>query len=478
MVTVLLLLLPVAGALLLLPLKGEKAKQFALITALIQLLVTAYAWSGITDYSKVNFLFDASWIPSMGVHFKVGMDGLSFMLVLLTNLLVPFIIASTQSEKFKKASSFYALILLMQSAMLGVFTALDGFAFYIFWELALIPIFFILLIWGGENRVKVTTKFFIYTIAGSIFMLIGLITLYLNAPERSWDIANLYQANLDADTQCMVFWFIFLAFAIKIPIFPFHTWQPSTYTQAPAAGTMVLSGIMLKMGIYSLFRWLLPVAPQAVADYSQLIMILAIVGVIYASWIAMQQRDLKTLLAYSSMAHVGLIAAGAFSGQLIGIQGAMYQMFSHGIIVVGLFIGVDIIERRTNLRDITLLGGIRNTAPWFSAFFLIIVLGSIALPITSGFVGEIMLLLGIFLHNQWMAAVAGVSVILGAVYMLRMYQKAILGPENETNGSFKDLTTSEMLLIVPIVLLILGLGVYPKPILDLTESIATNFLIK
>jgi len=472
MLTVVLIVFPLLAGLLVLLTKGEQAKKIALTLSLIELAISVFTLLQFQINPDVQFLFDAPWISSLGIHFKVGMDGISLLLVLLTTVLVPLIILSSFKREIKNPNSFYSLVLIMQMALVGVFTAMDGFLFYIFWELALIPIWFICLLWGGENREKITFKFFIYTLAGSLLMLVGLIYLYLQTPAaHSFDIHALYAAGagLSSSEQTWIFWALFAAFAIKMPVFPFHTWQPDTYTVAPTQGTMLLSGIMLKMGTYGLIRWLLPVVPAGVQEWGCCAMVLSVTGILYASVIAIMQKDFKRLIAYSSIAHVGLISAGIFSLTVQGLQGGMIQMLAHGINVVGLFFVVDVIFNRMHTQELSKLGGIRNIAPWFSTVFMVILLGSVALPLTNGFVGEFLLLNGVYQYNEWMAAFAGLTVILGAVYMLRSYQQMMLGETNALTSAFTDLTFHEKAVFIPIVILIIAMGIYPKPVLDIAE---------
>ena len=472
MITLLLIFFPLIAALLLLFTKGEQVKQIALGATIIEFAIAIFA---VTQYQHGNATqFEASypWIRSLGINFHVGMDGISLLMVLLTTFLVPIIILTSFNKDYRNPSRFYSLVLAMQFALVGVFVSLDGFLFYIFWELALIPIYFICLLWGGEGRAKITFKFFVYTLTGSLFMLGALIYLYLHTEgTHSFDIAAIYKAGqgLNAIHQGYVFLAIFIAFAIKMPIFPFHTWQPDTYTVAPAQGTMLLAGIMLKMGTYGVIRWLLPVAPLGVAHWSNVAITLSVIGIVYASCIAIVQKDFKRLIAYSSIAHVGLISAGILACNVQGVQGGMLQMISHGVNVVGLFFIVDILQKRYGTRDIDSLGGIRNLNPQFAVLFLFVLLGSVALPLTNGFVGEFLLLNGVFQFNPWIAAFAGLSVILGAVYMLRSYQSIMLGETNALTGSFAPLSQSEKTVLVILCIAIIGFGVYPKPLLDIAE---------
>lgn len=478
MITLLLIFFPLAAALLLLLVKGKQSRNIALGAAVIEFAISIFALTQYQHGATTQFEWNCSWVKSLGIHFHVGMDGISLLLVLLTTFLVPIIILSSFSKEYKNANVFYALILSMQMALIGVFVSLDGFLFYIFWELALIPIYFICLLWGGENRARITFKFFIYTLAGSLLMLAGLIYLYQHTPNGSFEIADLYAAgqSLDVVHQGYVFWAMFMAFAIKMPVFPFHTWQPDTYTTAPTPGTMLLSGIMLKMGVYGVIRWLLPVAPLGVEDWANVAITLSVIGIVYASCIAIVQKDFKRLIAYSSIAHVGLIAAGILAANVQGVQGAMIQMISHGINVVGLFYIVDLIQQRTGTRDIQALGGIRNLNPQFAVFFLIILLGSVALPLTNGFVGEFLLINGVYQYNAWRAAFAGLTVILGAVYMLRSYQSTMLGEVSLQYNSFPALNGNEKTILVILCAAILVFGVYPKPLLDIAEPSVINLV--
>jgi NADH-quinone oxidoreductase subunit M len=426
--------------------------------------------------ATTQFLVNLAWIPQFGIQFKAGVDGISMVLLLLTNLLIPIIVLSSFKQDIKNQNAFYALIFFMQSGLLLVFTALDAFLFYVGWEIALIPVYFICALWGGENRIKVNLKFFIYTIAGSLLMLVAIIYLHLQTPGNSYDIAEFYKLNLDSTTQGWIFWAFFIAFAIKMPVFPFHTWQPDTYTEAPTAGTMLLSGIMLKMGIYGVIRWLIPIAPLGFNAWGETALILSIIGVVYASIIAFTQNDIKRLIAYSSIAHVGLISAGIFAWNLQGLQGAMIQMLNHGINVVGMFFIADIIIRRLNTRDLGQMGGIAKPAPMLAIGFLIVLLGTVALPLTNGFVGEFLLLMGVYNFNIWYAAIAGLTIIFGAVYMLRMYQRVMLGEVNTSTANFSDIDGTEKFVLLIISALIILIGVYPQPILNISEAAVINLI--
>lgn len=476
MLTLLLLFIPLAAALLVYAAGNKLSSTLALGLAVVELAVSGWALSTYLTQGKEAFFVFQPWIDVPKISFHLGMDGLSLLLVLLTNFLIPIIILSSFNRTIANTRSFYSLILLMQFALVGVFTAMDGLLYYIFWELALIPIYFIALLWGGPNRVAITLKFFIYTLAGSLFMLFGFIMLYWYNPAQSFDIRELYNNAVSAENQSWLFWMFFIAFAIKIPIVPFHTWQADTYREAPSQGTMLLSGIMLKMGTYSLLRWLLPVLPLGVAKWGPLAITLCVVGIVYASVIAIRQRNIKNLLAYSSLAHVGLISAGIFAMNLHGFEGSVVQMLAHGVNVVGLFICADIIFNRTNTLAIDGLGGIRNLAPVFSTMFMVILLGSVALPLTNGFIGEFLLLYGVYEYNTWLAVFATLTVILSAIYMLRMYKRVMLGNEGARVQSFPDLKWNESIALGILVIAVIVMGVYPQPIFEIAEPALQEIL--
>lgn len=477
MLTVLLILLPIVFGSLVWLLKNVSSKKLALLSSLGVFGLSLFLATSFNPNNGSQFDAKFSWISSLNINFSVGIDGISILLVLLTTLLIPIIILSSFDKKIENPALFYSLILLMEAALIGVFTAKDVFLFYFFFEVTLIPIYFIAAIWGGENRIKVTFKFLVYTIFGSLFMLLALVYLYFQTPGgHSSLISDLYGLNLSANQQSFIFGAIFLAFAIKMPLFPFHTWQPDAYVEAPSVGTMLLSGIMLKMGAYGVLRLLLPIAPLALKQWGIVAIILSIIGIIYGSLIAIRQNNLKRLIAYSSFAHVGLMAAGIFSATQSGIQGSLVQMLAHGINVVGLFFIAEIIFRRTNTHEITKLGGITKNTPNFTVYLIIIMLGSVALPLTNGFVGEFLLLKGVYEYNNWMGAIAGLTIIFGAIYMLRMVQKTMFGEANTLTEKFTDLTFTEKATLLPIAFLIILFGIAPNILLKLTDPAVNQLL--
>ncbi len=465
--SLLLIIIPIVSAIFLLLARPAGARTLAMVATLANAVVTALAATGYLG----DVTFQQAWVPAAGISFSLGMDGISALLVVLTNLLSPLIVWSSYGKSYGVESRYYGLVLLMIAALNGVFLAQDGLLFYIFYELALIPIYFICAIWGGQDRIRVTLKFFIYTFIGSLFMLLSLLYIYLQTPgTHSFAWTDLLAVQLAPGAAWWVMLGFFLAFAVKMPIFPFHTWQPDTYTTAPTGGTMLLSGIMLKMGIYGVIRWMIPLAPEAFSTWTPTFMTLSVIGIVYASIIAVKQSDLKRLIAYSSIAHVGLIAAGVLAWNKAGLQGSMLQMLNHGINVVGLFFVVDVIERRLGTRSLSDMGGIAKSAPKFATLFMIIMLGAVAVPLTNGFTGEFLLLNGIWNYNVWMGAVAGLTIIFGAVYMLRAYGLAMFGEANAETARFADVDTREWVILGIIAGLVIVLGFFPQVVLNLTDS--------
>lgn len=485
MLTLAVLLLPIIGSGLLFALKGNISKYIAFIIAISELVLTAIIWCNFKADSGIQFEFGKELYFSpikSTLHF--GVDGLTVLMLLLTNVLTPIILYSSWNDE--RPSGFYALILLMQFGLVGIFSSLDGLMFYIFWEVTLIPIWFICGIFGtGENRLKINYKFFIYTFFGSLFMLVALIYVYLQA--GSFDLNALYAVKIPAQAQTFIFWMFFLAFAIKLPIFPFHTWQADTYTMAPTQGSMLLSGIMLKMGVFGIIRYLLPLSPEAVGGTSgSIALILSIIGIVYASLIAIVQTDIKRLIAFSSMAHVGLIAAGIFASAIVsmhcgidstGIEGASIQMLAHGVNVVGLFYVADVLIKKFGTRDLSKMGGLASKAPFLAVLFMIISVGTMAVPLTNAFIGEFLLLKSIFTLSIWGAIIAGLTLILCAVYITKMYGMSMFGKGNqEFLEGQKDINLQTKLGLIVIAALIIVCGIYPQPLLSLSSETAQHIV--
>ncbi|HVK96581.1 MAG TPA: NADH-quinone oxidoreductase subunit M, partial [Flavisolibacter sp.] len=427
--------------------------------------------------------FSAPWMGTLGSSFSLQLDGLAQILTLLTAVAYPIIFIATRRSHYKNPANFFALMLLAQAGIMGVFIATDALLFYFFWELALIPVYFLCSGWGGERRIPVTFKFFIYTFAGSILMLIGLLFLFFQTPDQSFALSSFYNLKLATGTQTWVFWLLFAAFAVKMPIFPFHTWQPDTYEQSPTAVTMVLSGIMVKMGVYGIIRWVLPVVPTASYAWGDVVSTLAVIGIVYASILAIQQNDLKRLVAYSSIAHIGIMGAAIFAETHIGMQGVMMQMFNHGINIIGLWIVIETIERQFGTRKLSELGGLATKAPVLAILLVVVALANISLPLTNAFIGEFAMFMGIYTstitkYNVVFTVVAAVSIILAAVYTLTMIQKVFFGTTNERTVNALDIHLNERIALVAIVLMIIVFGVYPQPLLNITDEFVKTLLSK
>lgn len=453
----------------------KKVRAWALLSSIITLAISlaSFYFAHNRELSGLSFTYE--WMKYFGANFAVGLDSMGRLLTFLTAISFPIIFVATYKNKYKNANVFFGLMLLTQSGLMGVFCAMDALVFYFFWELAIIPVYFLCSRWGGEKRIQATFKFFIYTFTGSLLMLVGIIYVYLHTmptqfSHHSFSMLAFYTAQITAEQQYWLFGLFFIAFAIKMSVFPFHTWQPDTYEQSPAATTMVLSGIMVKMGVFAVIRWLLPVFPLAVVKFDNIVIGLSVAGMIYASLLALKQDDLKRLVAYSSIAHIGLMCAAVFTITEIGLQGVMIQMFSHGINIIGLWIVIDLIEKQTGVRKISQLGGIAHKAPVLTIMLLVIVLANIGLPLTNAFAGEFMMFSGLFRFNIWFTAIAGLSIILAALYMLNMVQKVFYGEVNLVTAAVKEIAINEKIILAIIVVMIFVMGVFPQPVIELTKD--------
>ena len=455
--------------------RSALAKNWALLSSVLTL---ATAVIGFYSHPASDLAFDAAWLPSLGSRFTLMTDGMGKMLCLLTAVSFPLIFGATYKNEYKNPESFYGLMLLTQAGLLGVFLAADALVFYFFWELALIPVYFLCSIWGGNKRIAVTFKFFIYTFIGSLLMLAGILFLYFHSADHSFAIKSFYHIALPAKQENLIFWLFFIAFAIKMPIFPFHTWQPDAYEQSPTATTMIMSGIMVKMGIFAVVRWLIPIFPNASVHFADVVIILSIIGMIYASLIAIRQDDLKRLIAYSSIAHIGLMSAALFSQTSVGWEGVMIQMFNHGINVIGLWIVADVIEQKLGTRKFSELGGLAQKAPVMAILLVVMALANIALPLTNAFIGEFLMFNGLFRYNIWMAVIAGISVILAAVYTLNMVQKVLYGNQSAATENATEISGNVQWVLALLAIVIIVLGVYPQPLIDLTSDTVKAVLLK
>lgn len=469
MVTLLLILIPLVGGLLAMTLREGAARAVAYLTAAVEIALAVFVAASWGLGSFVQFNFAVDWVPAWGISFDIGLDGLSLPLVLLTVIVSPvaLILASRRWER--QNSILYGLILAMEAGLVGVFAARDAIVFYLFWELAIVPVYFIAGFWGGEKRVPVTLKFLVYTVAGSLFMLFGILFVHAYTPgTHGFSLVDFYSASLPAGAAPWVLMAFAIAFAIKMPIFPFHTWQSDTYHEAPAAGTVLLAALMAKMGLYGVLRWLLPVFPTSVAAWQPLFLALGVIGVVWGSLAALAQTDMKRLLAWSSFAHTGLMAAGIFSLGIVGMQGGVVQMVAHGLSIAGLFLAVDIFETQAGGRRIGDVVGLAHRNGAFAALFVILALSAIGLPLTAGFAGEFLLLLGLSSVGIWWAVAGGLGVILGAVLYLQWIRKSMLGPAPANVPAFR-LSIPEGGALGFLAVAGLVLGVYPKPLLELSR---------
>ena len=452
-------------------------KGIALVISLLTFIISIGLYTGF-EAGIDGFQTDAQlyqklrWIDGLGISYHIGIDGISLWLVLLTTFLTPICILAAWNSVEKGLSGFMMSLLALETGMLGVFCALDLFLFFVFWEAMLIPMYFLIGIWGGERRIYATIKFVLYTMAGSALMLVGILALYFQN-GNSFDLVTLLEAGGTFKPAMLLFLAFFIAFAIKVPLFPFHTWLPDAHVEAPTVGSVILAGVLLKMGTYGIVRFCLPLFPQAAADATPWIVPLAVIGIIYGALVAMVQPDLKKLVAYSSVSHLGFVVLGLFSQSDAGIQGSVLQMINHGLSTGALFLLVGMIYERRHSRMIVDFGGLAKKMPVFATIFLIVTLSSIGLPGLNGFVGEFKILLGSFVgdaFSKWYVVFATTGVILAAVYMLWMYQRVMFGTPDKTNEALPDLKPREIAVLLPILLFIVWIGVYPNTFLKPMEE--------
>jgi NADH-quinone oxidoreductase subunit M len=487
-----LIALPVAGALLLLFVRGDEersaplVRNIALVVSVLVFAETLLLWSRF-DAASADFQFVErhAWIPKFGIEYFVGVDGISLMLLVLTGFLTPLALLGSWESIHKQTRAFCVFVLLLESAMMGVFISLDLFLFYIFWDAMLVPMYFLIGIWGYERRIYAAVKFILYTMAGSVLMLLAILGLaYLHsttpgAGGYSFDLLKLYGLQVPLHLQFWFFLAFALAFAIKVPLFPFHTWLPDAHVEAPTGGSVILAGVMLKMGTYGFVRFAFPLFPQAAAYFAPALAVLAVIGIIYGALVAMVQPDMKKLVAYSSVSHLGFVVLGIASMNTQGVSGAVYQMLNHGVSTGGLFLIVGMLSDRRHTRLISAYGGLKKVTPHLVAAFLIITLSSIGLPGLNGFVGEFLILLGAFRWDPRLAAFAATGVILSATYMLWMFQRVNYGPVTDAeNAGLADLRPREWAVIVPIIAIAVLMGVLPnlflRPIEPSVERILSH----
>ncbi|MCX7797495.1 MAG: NADH-quinone oxidoreductase subunit M [Melioribacter sp.] len=488
-----LLIVPIIGSLVILFFNENEKKLvrwiglvFSLITFIISLFVYYLFDSTKTDFQLIHKVL---WIKSLNISYHVGIDGISLILVLLTTFITPLTLLSTWNSINDKVKMFTFSMLLLEAGMIGVFISLDLFLFYIFWEAMLIPMYFIIGIWGGERRIYASIKFFLYTMFGSLLMLVAIIWLAVYASNQlgffSTNLLDLYKVGplVSREIQKWMFFAFFLSFAIKVPLFPLHTWLPDAHVEAPTAGSVILAGVLLKMGTYGLIRYCLPLFPQTAVEYAPLISILAVIGIIYGALVSMVQPDMKKLVAYSSVSHLGFVVLGIFAMTIESMQGAIIQMINHGLSTGALFLLVGIIYERTHHREIEYYGGIAKIVPIYSTILMIVSLSSIGLPGLNGFVGEFLILLGSFkslvLNSWWYTIFAATGIIFAAVYLLWMYQRVVFGVIKNDNlrQELTDMNIRELITLIPILLFIFWIGIYPSTFLKLTE-VSTQSILK
>jgi NADH-quinone oxidoreductase subunit M len=476
--------LPLAGALLLLLLPNRDGRHdggirwLALAVSLAAFAVTLLLWSRFdasAGAEAFQFVERRAWIPAFGVEYYVGIDGISLMLVVLTGFLTPIALLSSWESVEQKVKEFSIFVLLLEAAMIGVFISLDLFLFYVFWDAMLVPMYFLIGIWGYDQRIYAAVKFMLYTMAGSVLMLVAILGLgYLHKVAHgsySFDLLALYTLDVAPETQVWFFLAFALAFAIKVPLFPFHTWLPDAHVQAPTAGSVILAGVLLKMGTYGFVRFAFPLFPQAAAQFAPWLALLAVIGIIYGALVAMVQPDMKKLVAYSSVSHLGFVVLGICAMNVQGFQGAVYQMLAHGVSTGGLFLLVGMLSDRRHTRLISEFGGLKTVMPRLTAAFLIITLASIGLPGLNGFVGEFLIMLGAFRWDPRFVVGAGLGVILSAVYMLWMFQRVYYGEvTNPENAALPDLRPREWASVVPLCAAALLMGLFPMLFLAPTEA--------
>ncbi len=474
--------LPLVGAFAILIIRGDpdtaarNARATALWTSLVTLAVSIFVWTGFDNGShEFQFVEKAEWIPSFGVSYHMGVDGISVFFVLLSTFLTPLCVLASWEAVRHRVKEYMIAFLVLETLMVGMFCALDFILFYVFFEGVLIPMFLIIGVWGGSRRVYAAFKFFLYTLTGSVLMLIAILAILFES-ETS-DIPELLTTALDPGMQIWLWLAFFASFAVKVPMWPVHTWLPDAHVEAPTAGSVILAGVLLKMGAYGFLRFSVPMLPYATDFFTPMVYALSIVAIVYTSLVALAQEDMKKLIAYSSVAHMGFVTIGIFTLTQQGVQGAVVQMLSHGFVSAALFLCVGVVYDRIHSREISMYGGLVQRMPKYAFVFMVFMLASVGLPGTSGFVGEFLVLVGAFQVNTWVAALACTGIVLGAAYMLFLYRRVIMGRlAGEHLRAILDLSPRELLVFAPLVAVTIWMGVWPGPFLDATEASVANLV--
>lgn len=473
--------LPVLGALILLLLGRRQELAIKWVSLIFTLLTFIASLPLFFNFDKsradMQFVEIMDWIPAWNIKYYLGVDGISVLFVLLSALLGPLCVLISWHSIKDKVKEFYIALLLIEAAMIGVFCSLDFFLFYVFWEAMLIPMYLIIGVWGGPRRIYSAIKFFLYTLAGSVLMLVGIIVLYFNG-GHTFDILSLMSQKFPYKLQLLLFWAFFAAFAVKVPMWPVHTWLPDAHTEAPTAGSVILAGILIKMGAYGFLRFSLPLFPDATRAMAPVMLTLSVIAIIYGAVICLVQSDLKRLIAYSSVSHMGFVTLGIFALNQQGLEGGLLQMINHGIVTGALFLLVGVIYDRSHSREISHYGGVATVLPVYAGFFMVFTLASIGLPGLNGFIGEFLIILGGFKASKLAGALAATGIIIGAAYMLWLYQRVFFQEVNPNIKGYKDMDLREIITLSPLVVLVLWIGVYPNTFLSFMHESVKELLIK
>jgi len=476
----LLIWLPILGGIFVILIGNDRADTVRWVSVATSILVFIMSLSLYTEFDPTTHLMQfeekASWIPQFDIYYHLGVDGISMPLIILTTFSTILVLVAGWEVIQTRPAHYMAAFLMMEGLIIGVFSALDAILFYAFWEASLIPMLLIIGVWGGDNRVYAAIKFFLYTFLGSVFMLVSLI--YMHNKGGSFSILDMHNLSLTATEQAWIFWAFFMAFAVKVPMFPVHTWLPDAHVQAPTGGSVILAAIMLKMGGYGFFRFSLPITPDASFEFSEIVIILSLIAIVYIGFVALVQRDMKKLIAYSSISHMGFVTLGVFAlflaytpgaaeGALLGLEGAMVQMISHGFISAAMFLVVGVLYDRLHSREISTYGGVINSMPKFTGFAVLFAMANAGLPGTSGFVGEFMVILGAVQANIWYAVLAGSTLVVGAAYTLWMVKRVFWGAvTNPEVSTLSDVNAREFSILAILAIAVLAMGIYPQPVID------------
>ncbi|HBR22088.1 MAG TPA: NADH-quinone oxidoreductase subunit M [Nitrospiraceae bacterium] len=474
-----LIFLPIAGAALLLLISRSNESLIKWFSLIVSITVFIISIPLFTEFNKsthlMQFTEKHAWIPSLNINYSLGIDGISILFVLLSALVTILCVLISWNSIKAKTKEFYISILIMEGAMIGVFCSLDFMLFYLFWEAMLIPMYLLIGVWGGPNRIYAAVKFFLFTLVGSVLMLVGIIVLYYQA-GGTFDILELMTKTYPYKLQLWLFWAFFAAFAVKVPMFPVHTWLPDAHTEAPTAGSVILAAVLIKMGAYGFIRFSLPLFPDASKAMTPVMLTLSVIAIIYSAVICLAQTDLKRLIAYSSVSHMGFVTLGIFALNLQGMEGGILQMINHGVVTGALFLSVGMIYDRTHTRQISDYGGVASVMPVYASVFMVFTLASIGLPATNGFIGEFLIILGGFKANQWAGVLAATGIIIGAGYMLWLYQRVFFMETNQKVAGLADINLREIITLLPMIILIFWIGVYPNAFLGFMHESVKHLL--